>query len=424
VVWLDAPDGELARRLGNGAARPLLQGDPATALPPLRAARTPAYARAHLRASSLAPVEETATRLAGSIAGTVRIAIPNGAYHVVVRPGALREVDLHLPGRAAKVALIADRRLAAPVRALRGRLRGSGLAVTTIGLVGGERLKTWSVAGRILQRLSRAGLQRGDAVVALGGGALGDLAGFVAATYHRGIAWINVPTTLLAMVDSAIGGKTGVNLPRGKNLAGAFWQPRAVVCDTTVLSSLSSRDYRSAFAEIVKYCMISEDGLVPLIDGHLDPLLQRDPELIAEVVRRCVDIKGAVVAADERELGMRAVLNYGHTAGHAIEAATGFGPMNHGEAIAVGMHIAGKLSVRFAGCPPEDIDWQDSALRRCGLDVAHPVDVRRVLEHMRADKKSTASGVGWVLLERRGVPRTGCRLPVEAVRAELEELTR
>lgn len=424
VVWLDAPDDQLAARLGDGASRPLLLGEPVTAIPRLRAARTPAYRRAHLRATTAAPVAQTAARLAGAIGAAVRVDVPNAAYNAEVRPGALADVDLHLPGGAAKVALVADRRLAAPVREVRARLRRAGLAVTTIGLVGGERLKTWSVAGRLLRRLSRAGLQRGDVVVAVGGGALGDLAGFVAATYLRGIAWVNVPTTLLAMVDSAIGGKTGMNLPRGKNLAGAFWQPRAVVCDTTVLGTLSSRDYRSAFAEIVKYCMISQDGLVPLVDRHLEPLLQRDPELVADVVRRCVDIKGAVVAADEREQGLRAVLNYGHTVGHGIEASTGFGPVNHGEAIAVGMHVAGRLSVRVAGCPAEDVAWQDQALQRCGLDVIRPVDARRVLAHTRVDKKSTASGVGWVLLERRGVPRTGCQVPVQTVREEVEALNR
>lgn len=422
VVWLDAPDAVLLERLGDGAGRPLLEGDPRAALPRLRASRTATYARAHLRVSAADSVDDTASRIAAVLHGAVRVAIPDRAYTVEVRPGALADVELHLPGDAARVAIVAERRLARPVRELASSLRRSGRAVSVFGLVGGEGLKTWASAGRLLQRLSRAHLQRGDAIVAVGGGTVGDLCGFVAATYLRGIAWLNVPTTLLAMVDSAIGGKTGVNLPQGKNLAGAIWQPRAVICDTQLLATLSGRDYGSAFAEIVKYCMISEDGLVPLIDQHIDRLRERDPELVAEVVRRCVAIKAAVVAADEREGGLRAILNYGHTVGHAIEAASGFGPINHGEAIAVGMHVAGRLSMQFAGCPADDIAWQDQTLQRYGLEVVRAIDPARVLRHIAADKKSTAAGVAWVLLERRGVPQRGCHVPDESVRDALLEL--
>ncbi|MBV8528858.1 MAG: 3-dehydroquinate synthase, partial [Candidatus Dormibacteraeota bacterium] len=401
VVWLDAPDAVLLSRLGDGSGRPLLDGDPAAALPRLRASRTVSYARAHLRVSAADGVHETVSRVAAALCGAVRVPIPSRAYTVEVRPGAIADIELHVPGDAARVAIVAERRLARPVREIASALRRSGRTVSVFGLVGGEGLKTWASAGRLLQRLSRAHLQRADAIVAVGGGTIGDLSGFVAATYLRGIAFLNVPTTLLAMVDSAIGGKTGVNLPQGKNLAGAIWQPRAVVCDTNLLATLSGRDYGSAFAEIVKYCMISEDGLVPLIDQHIDRLRERDPELVAEVVRRCVAIKAGVVSADEREGGLRAILNYGHTVGHAIEAATGFGPVNHGEAIAVGMHVAGRLSVRFAGCPEDDIAWQDQTLQRYGLEVVRPLDPARVLHHIGADKKSTAAGVGWVLLQRR-----------------------
>ncbi|MGH7687334.1 MAG: 3-dehydroquinate synthase, partial [Candidatus Dormibacteria bacterium] len=368
------------------------------------------------------PGDETAARVAAIARGAVRVALPGRPYHVDVRPGALADVELHLPPGAARVAIIADRRLAQQVRRLASQLRRSGRTVTVMGVLGGEGLKTWGAAGRLLQRLSRAGLQRGDAVVAVGGGSAGDLSGFVAATYLRGIAWVNVPTTLLAMVDSAIGGKTGVNLPKGKNLAGAIWQPRAVVCDTELLATLSGRDYRSAFAEIVKYCMIREDGLVPLIDTNLDALLRREPDVVAEVVRRSVEIKAAVVAADEREGGLRQVLNYGHTIGHAIEAVTGFGPVNHGEAIAVGMHVAGRLSVQLAGCPESDIAWQDAALQRFELAVTRQVDARRVLERVQSDKKATPTGVGWVLLERRGRPRIGCQVPMESARAALQDM--
>ena len=422
VVWLDAPDAVLLQRLGDGSGRPLLDGDPAAALPRLRAARAAAYAASHLRGDATPPADETAARLAAALAGTLRVDVPGRGYHVEVRPGALADIDLHLPASSTRVALIADRRLVAAARSVAAAIRRGGRAATVIGLSGGEGLKTWSVAGRLLQRLSRAGLRRGDCVVALGGGALGDVAGFVAASYLRGVAWVNLPTTLLAMVDSAIGGKTGVNLPRGKNLAGAIWQPRAVLCDTDLLSTLAGRAYRSAFAEIVKYCMISEDGLVQLMDRDLQPLLRRDPGLVADMVRRCVAIKAGVVAADERESGLRAVLNYGHTVGHAIEAATGYERVNHGEAVAAGMRAAGRLSIRLAGCPAADIDWQDELLRRCGLGAVAGVDPRRVLDRIAADKKGTAAGVGWVLLERRGRPVHGRSVPDDLVCEVLREV--
>lgn len=423
VVWLDAPDSVLAARLGDGAARPLLNGNPAAALPRLRSVRTAAYGGvAHLHASAVGPVEAVAGRIEAALRDAVQVPVSGRSYAVEVRPGALADIDLHLPAAAASVTLIADRRVAGAARGLASALRRSGRRVTTIGLVGGERVKTWSTAGRLLQRLARARLRRQDCIVALGGGTVGDLAGFVAATYLRGVAWVNVPTTLLAMVDSAVGGKTGVDLPQGKNLAGAVWQPRAVVCDTELVATLSAREYRAAFAEIVKYCMISEDGLVPLLDRQLEGLMDRDPVLVADVVRRSVAIKAAVVAADERESGLRAVLNYGHTVAHALEAATGFGPVNHGEALAVGLHLAGRLSVRCAGCPEDDIAWQDETLRRCGLAVVRPVDERRLREHMQNDKKATAAGVRWVLLERRGRPVPGHEVPGDVLDEVLEEV--
>jgi len=422
VVWLDAPDAVLVERIGDASARPLLGADPAAQLVRLRAQRTAAYSTAHVHLDATPTVDDIASRLARLLDGTTRVDVPGNAYHVQVRPGALDDIEHHVPRSATRVALITDRALAAQAKRIRASLRRSGRAVHQVGLAGGERLKTWSSAGRLLQRLSRAGLRRGDCVVALGGGALGDLAGFVAATYLRGIAWVNVPATLLAMVDSAVGGKTGVNLPRGKNLAGAVWQPRAVVCDPELLASLSARAYRSAFAEIVKYCMISEDGLVPLLDSRLDALLARDAAAVTDAVRRCVAIKAEVVVGDERESGPRAVLNYGHTVGHALEAAAGYGAMTHGEAIAVGMRVAGRLSVRLAECPEADVEWQDALLRRCGFDTTLRVAPRSLIARIAADKKATADGVGWVLLERRGRPLVGQRVPDDAVCSALEAI--
>ena len=258
-------------------------------------------------------------------------------------------------------------------------------------------------------------------MVALGGGTVGDLAGFVAATYLRGIAWVNVPTTLLAMVDSAIGGKTGVNLARGKNLAGAIWQPRAVICDPDVLASQDDRSFRSAFAEIVKYSMIVEMPQPAALDGQLGRLLNKDLEALTEVIRACCAAKSGFVARDEREGAARAVLNYGHTVGHALEAASGLGGgLLHGEAVAVGMRAAGVLSIRTLGCPAAEIGWQDEMIERCGLATTSVFDPERVLGYMGADKKHVGDRLGWVLLEARGRPQIGQHVAEAEVRAALD----
>ena len=223
------------------------------------------------------------------------------------------------------------------------------------------------------------------------------------------------------MVDSAIGGKTGVNLARGKNLAGAFWQPQAVVCDPDLLASQDDRSYRSALAEIIKYAMIADPRLVSDLDGSLDGVLRRDRDLLTRTIRECCAIKARFVSFDERDTGMRAILNYGHTVGHALEAAAGLGErLLHGEAVALGMRAAGLLSIRELGCPPEDIAWQDAMIARCGLGTSPVVDPERVLEHMGADKKHAAGKLGWVLLEARGHPRSGQHVPEPDVRAALD----
>jgi 3-dehydroquinate synthase len=319
--------------------------------------------------------------------------------------------------------LVADRAVRAESDRLVASLRSTGIATTLLEVSGGEQLKTWATAGRMLTRLGAAGLQRNDCVVALGGGTVGDLAGFVAATYLRGIAWVNVPTTLLAMVDSAIGGKTGVNLARGKNLAGAIWQPRAVICDPEVLATQDDRSYRSAFAEIIKYAMIVETRLVTDLDRRLDLLLRRDAGALTDAIRESCAIKAAIVSGDEREGGYRAVLNYGHTIGHALEAAAGFGDrLLHGEAVAVGVRAAGLLSIDVLGCPPGDIAWQDEMIGRCGLATTTVFDRERVLRHMDADKKRVGNRLGWVLLEARGRPRVGQHVPDTEVAAALDRM--
>lgn len=419
VVWLDAPDGVLIERLGDALSRPLLAGSAATSIPRLRADRFDAHQVAGLRVRSDDGPEVIAATLASALRDAVPVGLGPRTYNVEIRPGALDDVLMHLPAGATRVGLLADRAVQPAADRLVASLRSAGIATTPLPVEGGEAIKTWAAAGQLLDELGDAGLQRNDCVIALGGGTVGDLAGFVAATYLRGIAWLNVPTTLLAMVDSAVGGKTGVNLARGKNLAGAFWQPRAVVCDPDLLASQDDRSFRSAFAEIIKYSMIVDTTLVGDLDTHLDGLLGRDPALLAGAVRESCAIKARIVSADERETGLRAILNYGHTAGHAIEAAAGFGDVLHGEAVAVGMRVAGRLSIVELGCPSEDIGWQDEMIGRCGLPTTLVFDLERVLGHMRADKKNVGDQLGWVLLESRGRPQTSRRVPEPAVRDAL-----
>jgi 3-dehydroquinate synthase len=439
VVWLDAADSVLLRRLGDAADRPLLRQHPEAALQRLRAERRAAYARAQLRVDvDSFDVEEVVDAVVDALGGArlgsaqptpahldVPVELGARSYAVSVGSGsafAVQAIRAALPRDVRRVAVVCDSAVAVAGRGIATALRAQGCEVPQpIALRGGEQVKTWAQAGRLVTRLAALGLDRGDCVVAVGGGTVGDLAGFAAASYQRGVALIQVPTTLLAMVDSAVGGKTGVNLPQGKNLAGAFWQPRAVVCDVDVLRSVPERDWRAAFAEIVKYSMIAAADLRAALDSSLGALLdQRDPAALVPVIARCCEVKAEVVSGDERESGRRAILNYGHTVGHALETVTGHGDtLVHGEAVAAGMRVAGLLSVRLRGCPQADVQWQDETLRRCGLGgVPGGLDAATVIAATRADKKSRAGTVRWVLLERLGEASFGHVVPeAEAVAA-------
>jgi 3-dehydroquinate synthase len=423
VVCLDAADAELVARLGpNGAGRPLLAGDPDEALHRLRAARGAAYAQAqvHIRTDDLA-AEAVAEQIAASLSGAVRVATAR-PYLVRVGAGVVDAIGEHMPTTSRRVAVIADQSVSRLADGIAVRLRSAHVAATVFAIQGGEEAKRWRVAGDLLEHCSDAGLERDDCIVAVGGGTVGDVAGLVAATYLRGIAWVVVPTTLLAMVDSAVGGKTAVNLRRGKNLAGVFWQPRAVLCDPAVLASLGDRAFRSAFAEIVKSSMIGGGALTELIERCLHAALGRDSDALTELVLGCCDLKADVVAGDERESGRRAILNYGHTVGHAVEALTGLGSgLDHGEAVAFGMRVAGALSVEQSGCPGDDIARQDALLDACGLSQRPRLAADDIAGQLGLDKKARGGVARWVLLRRRGEPVAGVVIEPDTVRRALSE---
>lgn len=293
---------------------------------------------------------------------------------------------------------------------------------TTCVLPDGEAHKTLATTQTILDALADGGFHRDCVVVALGGGVVGDLAGFAASVYHRGVDFIQVPTTLLAMVDSSVGGKTGVNHPAGKNLIGAFHQPLAVVADLDLLSTLPAREYAAGLAEVVKYGALGDAEFLDWLADRTDALNAREPDTVAEVVRRCCEAKAAVVAADERESGQRALLNLGHTFGHAIETASGYGEILHGEAVAMGMVMAADLSARLGWLSQADV----ARLRELLLALRLPVDAPalgadRYATLMGRDKKVLGGRLRLVLLRALGHAVIVDDIPREALAATLAQ---
>jgi 3-dehydroquinate synthase len=273
----------------------------------------------------------------------------------------------------------------------------------------------------VLTHLLERNAERSTTVVALGGGVVGDIAGFAAAIYQRGMPFVQVPTTLLAQVDSSVGGKTGVNHPLGKNMIGAFHQPRAVLIDTECLSTLPDREFAAGLAEVVKYGAIRDAVFFDWLEAQMPRLVARDADALLHAVTQSCRIKAEIVAADEREAGERALLNFGHTFGHAIETGVGYGEWLHGEAVAAGMVLAANLSERLGALAHDDVERLCGLLRRAGLPVdAPPLGASRYLELMRRDKKADMGKVHLVLLNRLG----SARLRHDVPEATLEEMLR
>jgi 3-dehydroquinate synthase len=292
-----------------------------------------------------------------------------------------------------------------------------------IVLPDGERHKTLPTVSRILDTLVANRFARDDLVVALGGGVVGDMAGFAAACYQRGIGFVQMPTTLLAQVDSSVGGKTGVNHPGGKNLIGAFHQPKAVIADTATLATLPPRELRAGLAEVVKHALICDAAFFSWLEANADALLALDPVVLAHAVHRCCTIKAGVVSRDERETGERALLNLGHTFGHAIEQVTGFGPWLHGEAVGVGLAMAAGMSQRAGWLPAADAARLDALLARLGLrtEARGAVTPQAARAAMQLDKKIQGGRVRLVLLKGIGQAFVTADWPTDAFDATLQE---
>ena len=326
------------------------------------------------------------------------------SYPIAIGRGALAQAGAMLPERASRAVVVTNAVVAAHhLASLRAGLDSADVAVDVVVIPDGETHKSLDTLRDLLTRLLELRADRGTVLVALGGGVVGDLAGFAAAIYQRGIAYLQVPTTLLAQVDSSVGGKTAVNHPLGKNMIGAFYQPAGVVIDTACLATLPSRELAAGLAEVVKYGAIRDAAFFAWLERGMPALLARDDDALAHAIFESCRIKADVVAADERETGERALLNFGHTFGHAIETATGYGSWLHGEAVGTGMLLAARLSERVCGLSALERSRVETLVAAAGLPTAPPrLDIARWLDLMGRDKKVQRGRMRFVLLERLG----------------------
>jgi shikimate kinase / 3-dehydroquinate synthase len=332
------------------------------------------------------------------------VALGARSYPIHIGAGILADADLYAPHLRGMAAVLSNT-IVAPLylSTVQGALQRAGARVVPVIVEDGEQAKRWQVLEQVFDALLAARCGRDSVIVALGGGVVGDLAGFAAAVYQRGIDYIQVPTTLLAQVDSSVGGKTAINHARGKNMIGAFHQPRAVIADVATLDTLPDRELRAGLAEVIKHGAALDRGFLEWLEANLERLLARDRGALTYAVRRSCELKAAIVAEDEREAGARALLNFGHTFGHAIEAATGYGTWLHGEAVAAGMVIAAELSARCGLLQPSEAARVKALIARAGLPaMPPPIDDARWQELMAVDKKSAGGELHFVLLDGMG----------------------
>ena len=335
----------------------------------------------------------------------LNVTLGERSYPIYIGAGLLGDAKLYTQFVASRSVAVVTNKVVAPLylERMQHALEQAGCRVVPVLIEDGEQAKAWATLDHVIDALLAARCGRDSVIVALGGGVVGDLAGFAAAVYQRGIAFIQVPTTLLAQVDSSIGGKTAINHARGKNMIGAFHQPLAVIADVATLDSLPDRELRAGIAEVIKHGFILDLQFVGWLESNIGKLLARDRAALSHAVRRSCELKAQVVGADERESGLRAILNFGHTFGHAIEAGVGYGEWLHGEAVATGMVMAAELSVRAGTLRREDADRVTALIARVGLPVHGPkLPIERYIELMQVDKKASGGRVRFILLEGLG----------------------
>ncbi len=353
---------------------------------------------------------------------TLDVGLGDRSYPIYVGAGILRSSHLlsqHLP--QPRVAIVTNRTVAPLyLDTLNATLEHAGVSSIPIILPDGEDHKTWTSLNLIFDRMLASRCERNTTVIALGGGVVGDMAGFAAATYMRGVPFIQIPTTLLSQVDSSVGGKTAINHPLGKNMIGAFYQPRAVISDIDTLMTLPARELSAGLAEVIKYGLIVDLPFFEWLEHNLDRLLARDPAALSEAVLRSCQNKARIVAEDETEQGVRALLNLGHTFGHAIEAGLGFGTWLHGEAVAAGCMLAVRLSCRMGDLSDDQVDRVGTLLQRAKLPIDAPdLGADRYLELMGHDKKVQAGKLKLILLRTIGAAYVTDKFPAALLREVL-----
>ena len=349
---------------------------------------------------------------------TLTVELGDRSYPIHIGAGLLERVDLVIEKMPQKTVALVTNTTVEPLYSRRfvAALEAAGVRVVPVVLPDGEAHKNWETLNRIFDLLIAGRCERKTTVIALGGGVIGDLAGFAAAIYQRGVPFIQVPTTLLAHVDSAVGGKTAINHPLGKNMIGAFYQPRAVIIDTDTLETLPEREFAAGVAEVIKYGAIRDDEFFSWLEQHIERVMARDPDALGYAIERSCINKAEVVGQDERETGQRALLNYGHTFGHAIETGVGYGAWLHGEAVAVGMVLAARLSRRLGFLSAQDVVRITVLLQRARLPVDAPeLSVERYFELMAHDKKVEGGRLRFILLRRLGEAFVASDVPDTAV---------
>jgi len=354
---------------------------------------------------------------------TVHVELGERSYPIHIGPGLLGQPELLLPHLVQKRVAIVTNAVVGDLYLTRfsAALAALDVAVVPVVVPEGERYKSWETLNRIFDQLLAYRSERKTTLIALGGGVIGDLTGFAAAVYLRGVPYIQIPTTLLAQVDSSVGGKTGINHPLGKNMIGAFYQPVLVLADTDTLATLPDRELSAGLAEVIKYGLIRDAAFFAWLEANVEKLLARRSEAVAYAIARSCELKAEIVSADERESGVRTLLNLGHTFGHAIEAGQGFGVWLHGEAVAAGCVLASHLSQRMGLLRESDVQRIVALFRKARLPTASPsLGAARYLELMGTDKKVEHGRLRLVLLERLGSAFVTADFPQDALESVLE----